>query len=249
MDESAFLGGVFAGLVYIIAGVHLIRLSWQSQKAPELLLGMSLLLWGLSYACWQIPIATANQPLTQPLFFAGRVFTHAGTIFFAYFIWIVFRNQVRWARYLVYTIAISLFAGVAGSISVGDWEGIRPLSNPWWWLDWTAGAVAMSWVGVEGFIQYQKARQRMRLGLCDPFVCNRYLLWGIVGIVWTLYSGVLLCQTIEFETHQVWSITMDRANGVVEATGVALVWIIFFPPRFYQRWVGGADPQPKVAKG
>ena len=55
-----------------------------------------------------------------------------------------------------------VFAGVAGSISVGDWEGIRPLSNPWWWLNWTAGAVAMSWVGVEGFIQYPKARQSMR---------------------------------------------------------------------------------------
>ena len=248
MGESAFLGGVFAGLVYLIAGVHLIRLSLQSQKAPELLLGTSLFLWGLSYVCWQIPIATANQPLTQPLFFAGRVFTHAGTIFFAYFIWIVFCDQARWARYLVYTIAICLFAGVAGSISVGDWEGIRPLSNRWWWLDWTAGVVATSWVGVEGFIQYPKARQRMRLGLCDPLVCNRYLLWGIVGVVWTVYSGVLLHQTAEFETYQVWSITMDRANGVVEAIGVTLVWLIFFPPRFYQRWVCGADPQLKAAE-
>ena len=83
MGESAFLGGVFAGVFCSIAGVHLIRMSWRSQKAPELLLGRSLLLWGLSYACWQIPIASANQPLTHRLFFAGRVFTHAGTIFFA----------------------------------------------------------------------------------------------------------------------------------------------------------------------
>ena len=86
MEESAFLGGVVAGLVSFIVGVRLIRLSWRSQKSPEFLLGMSLFLWGLAYACWQIPIATANQPLTRPLFFAGRVFTCAATIFFASFI-------------------------------------------------------------------------------------------------------------------------------------------------------------------
>ncbi|HEX9814489.1 MAG TPA: hypothetical protein VGB31_06035 [Myxococcota bacterium] len=242
MDESAYLGGVVAGLVYVVASVRLIRLSWQSQRSHELLLGLSLLLWGLSYVCWQIPIATANQPLTQPLFFAGRVLTHAGTIFFSIFIWITFRNRSRWAKYLVYAIAFGLIAGVAGSIAVGDWEGIRPMANPWWWLDWAAGSIAMSWVGVEGFIEYPKARQRVRLGACDPLVCNRYLLWGVVGMVWALYNAVLLYQTVEFESDQVWSIAIDRTTGMIEATGIALVWLIFFPPRFYRRWIAGAAP-------
>ena len=245
MDESAFLGGAIAGLVYLIAGVRLILLSWRSQKSPELLVGMSLFFWGLSYIAWQIPIATANQPLTQPLFFVGRVFTHVGTIFFASFVWITFRNQARWAKYLVFAITIGLVTGVAGSIAVGDWEGTRPLSNPWWWVDWTAGFVAMSWVGVEGFIAYPKARQRMQLGLCDPLACNRYLIWGITGLIWTTYSWVLLYQTTEFETTAVWSIAIDRANGVVEATGGALVWLIFFPPGFYRRWFADAAPAAK----
>jgi hypothetical protein len=242
MDGNVFLNGAVAGLFYFIAGARLIRLSWQSQKSHEFLLGMSLFLWGLSYFCWQIPIATANQPLTQPLFFASRILTHVGTIFFAIFVWIAFRNRARWATYLVFAIAIGLFAGVAGSIAVGDWEGIRPSSNPWWWVDWAAGLVAMSWVGVEGFIEYPKARQRVRLGLCDPLVCNRYLIWGITGVVWAAYSWILLYQTIEFEIDGVWSIAVDHANGVVEATGVALVWLIFFPPRFYRRWIAGAAP-------
>jgi len=240
MEESGFLGGVVAGLVYFIAGVHLIRLSWRSQKSSELLLGVSFLLWGLSYFCWQIPIATANQPLTQPLFFAGRVFTLAGSIFFATFVWISFRNRARWAKYLIFAIAMAMFTGVAGSVAAGDWEGIRPLSNPWWWVDWAAGFVPISWVGVEGFIAYSKARRRVQLGLCDPLACNRYLIWGITGIVWIAYSWILLYQTVEFEANGVWSVTIDRANGVVEATGVALVWLIFFPPGFYQRWIAGA---------
>jgi hypothetical protein len=192
MEESAFLGGVVAGLVSFIVGVRLIRLSWRSQKSPEFLLGVTLFLWGLAYACWQIPCATANQPLTRPLFFAGRVFTCAATIFFASFTWIAFRSRARWAKALVFAIAIGVFAGVAGSTTVGDWEGVRPLSDPWWWADWAAAVVALSWVGVEGFINYRNARQRVRLGLCDPLVCNRYLLWGITGIVWTVFYGMVV---------------------------------------------------------
>jgi hypothetical protein len=249
MDENAFFGGVVAGLVCLIAGVRLIRLSCRSLKPPEFLLGLSFSLWGLAYVCWQIPIATVDQPLTQPLFFAGRVFTCAATIFFASFVWTGFRNDVRWAKYLVIAIALGVFAGVAGSIAVGDWEGIRPLSNPWWWADWAAAFVALSWVGVEGFINYLNARRRVRLGLCDPLVCNRYLIWGITGIVWAVFYGMVALQNIEFETQAVWSIAMDRANSVADITGVALVWLIFFPPRFYQRWIAGAAPaaQPEEA--
>jgi hypothetical protein len=242
MEESAFIGGVVAGLFYFVVGFSLIRLSWQSQRPPDLLLGMSFFLWGLSYACWQIPIATANQPLTQPLFFAGRIFTHAGTIFFASFTWVEFRNHSRWAKYLVFAIAISLLVGVAASIAVGDWEGIRPISNAWWWVEWAASLVAMSWVGVEGFIEYPKARKRVQMGLCDPLVCNRFLIWGITGVATAIYSWVLMHQTTGFESNGSWSIPLDRVNGTIEVATVALVYLIYFPPRFYQRWVAGAAP-------
>ncbi len=239
MEESAFLGGVIAGLAYFIAGVRLIRLSWRTQESPDLLIGISFFVWGLSYACWQIPIATGHQPLTQPLYFAGRALSHVGAIFFATFVWIAFRDRARWARYLVFAIAIGLLAGVAGSIAVGDWEGIRPQENPWWYVDWAASAVAMGWVGVEGLIQYPKARKRVRLGLADPLVCHRLLIWGVTGIVWTAYSGIYFYQYHEFATDGAWSAAMDSAIGAVELMGVALVWLIFFPPDFYRRWIAG----------
>ena len=242
MEDSAFIGGTIAGLCYFVAGISLIRLSWRSQRPPDVLIGMGFLLWGVSYACWQIPIATPNQPLTQPLFFAGRIFTHAGTIFFAAFTWTEFRNQSHWAKWLVFAIAVTLIAGVAGSVFIGDWEGIRPISNTWWWVEWTASLVAMTWVGVEGFIEYPKARQRVRLGLCEPLVCNRFLLWGITGIVSAVYSRVLLSYTTAFEADGFWSTTLDRASGALEVTTVALVCLIYFPPRFYQRWFAGAAP-------
>jgi len=245
MEESGYVGGMLSGLACFIAGVRLIRLSWRSQKSPELLLGVSFLLWGLSYLCWQIPIATANQPLTQPLFFAGRALTDTAMIVFANFIWIAFRSRASWAKFLVFAIAISEFAGVAGSVGMRDWEGVRPLSNPWWWVDWAAGMVTMVWIGVEGTIHYWNARSRVRLGLCDPLVCNRYLLWGITGIAWTAVWGLGAYQNVGFETQRVWSSAIGRAAGTLDITGVALVLIICFPPRFYQRWIAGASPAPE----
>ena len=60
MEDSGYLASVFAGFICFIAGARLVRLSWRSQRSPELLLGSSLLLWGFAYVCWQIPIATVN---------------------------------------------------------------------------------------------------------------------------------------------------------------------------------------------
>jgi hypothetical protein len=242
MDSSAFIGGTVAGLCYFIAGISLIRLSWRSQRPSDVLIGISFFLWGVSYACWQIPIATPSQPLTQPLFFAGRIFTHTGTIFFAAFTWIEFRNQSPWAKWLVFAIATTLIAGVAGSVVIGDWEGIRPISNTWWWAEWIAGLVAMTWVGVEGFIAYPKARQRMRLDLCEPLECNRLLLWGITGITSAAYSCALLFYTTSFEADGFWSAPLDRISGTLEVATIALVCLIYFPPRFYKRWIAGAAP-------
>jgi hypothetical protein len=242
MEESAYMGGVVAGLASFLVGARLIHQSWRSQKLPEFLLGATLFLWGLAYACWQIPVATANQPLTQPLFFAGRVLSCVATIFFATFTWIEFRSQARWAKTLVVAIAMGVFAGIAGSFAVGDSEGIRPLSDPWWWADWAAAVVALSWVSIGGFTHYLNAQHRVRLGLCDPLVCNRYLLWGITGSIWAVFYGMVAFQHIEFETQHFWSIATDRANSAADLTGLALVWLIFFPPHFYQRWISGGAP-------
>jgi hypothetical protein len=116
-------------------------------------------------------------------------------------------------------------------------------------VDWAAGFVSMSWVGIEGFIHYLDARERVRLGLCDPLVCNRYLLWGITGITWTVVWGMLAFEYIEFETQHVWSVAIDRTSGALDITGVALVLLICFPPRFYQRWVAGTASEAEPAAG
>jgi hypothetical protein len=143
MEANAYLGDVIAGLVFLIAGARLLRVAVQTGRTPELLLSVSFLLWGLGYALYDLPYALADDDsVRMPFFLASRVAIDAGSIAFALFTRCVFRSRERWTTWLVAGTAVCLIAGVAGSLCVGDWEGVRPLSNPRYWLERLAGVVA-----------------------------------------------------------------------------------------------------------
>ncbi len=91
METSAYIGGVIVCLGYLVAGVRLWRLSVKTQKKPERLLSVALLLWGLAYFGWQIPLILSDESLLAPLYFSARILTDAGTIVSALFLRLVFR--------------------------------------------------------------------------------------------------------------------------------------------------------------
>jgi hypothetical protein len=246
MEESAYIGGVVAGLAYLIAGTRLYWLSVRTREAPERLLGATFLVWGFSYLSWQLAIALEGASFEAPLLTFGRVTNDVGVVTFALFLRVVFRSQERWATWLVAGAAACIVGGLGGSIWIGDSEGIRPLGNPGWWLQ-TVGEVSIfAWTALEGFIQHHKARQRLRLALCEPMVCNRYLLWCLTGVVWVVYSFTVVAQQVEFEVTQVWSTSMDSVVGALELVAIALIWFVFFPPAVYQRWINRAAPTSMV---
>jgi hypothetical protein len=200
------------------------------------------LVWGFSYFAWEIPIVLTDESLVRPFFVAERVLNDIGVVTFVLFTRLVFRSRERWAWWLVAGITLSQLIGVGGSISVGDWEGVNPLGNPWWWPEALAAIASVVWMGSEGFGQYRMARQRLRLGLCDPLVCNRYLLWGLAGATWTIWEVAATAQLIEYQVIQVWSATMDSLVGGLEVGAIAFIWLVFFPPAAYRRWINRAAP-------
>jgi hypothetical protein len=239
MDESSYIGSVIAGLAFLVAGVRLGRLSLRTREAPERLLGVTFLLWGAAYFVWMLPVALADESMTLPCFAASRLFNVFGVVTSALFMRVVFRSHERWAWWLVAGLTFCLLVGLGGSISVGDWEGVDPY-NPWWWLEKSAAVVSVLWICFEGFSQYRMARQRLRLDLCDALVCNRYLLWGLVGAIWTIWEVAAVVQLIEYQITQVWSATMDLLVGGLEIGAIALIWLVFFPPAAYRRWINRA---------
>jgi hypothetical protein len=238
-DYAYYIGYSFAGLVHLIVGVRLFALSVRNAQTPDRLLSVAFLFWALSYLLYDIPYAFfLDETLIPPLFLFGSMFTlYLGTIIFAVFTRAVFRNQERWALWLVAGMVGCLIVGVAGSVWVGDWGGEYPLSHPWWWVTRVGSAAPYVWMGAEGFAQYVKARRRRQLGLCAPQVCNRFLLWGLAGALWVILELVNGAEYIVYESTGQWSDSLSLLSGSLEAIPSGMIWLVFFPPTFYRNWI------------
>ena len=137
--------------------------------------------------------------------FSSVFVMYLGSVAFAFFTRSVFRRREAWARWLVAAILIGLVAGLAGSLLLGDWTGGDPIGNPWYWPKWACGTAPLVWMGAEGFSHYVKARQRRKLGLCEPLACNRYLLWGLAGVLWAVLEFVVIGQDAVYQHTGAWS--------------------------------------------
>jgi hypothetical protein len=241
MDASAYVGEVIAAFVYFFVGVRLFRLSQRTGHLPEALIAASFLLWTLSYAIWDVPYAFVDSEEQIPAVYSfGSVLALAlGNVVFAFFIRAVFRPGARWAIWLVAAIAVSNLVGVLGMAYMSDWEGTNALANPWYWMECFGSFAPITWMGAEGFAKYFKARLQLKLGLCEPMACNRYLLWGIAGLLWVILEATVTVSDLVYARTGQWSESLGLGIALLEVVPMLIVSLVFFPPVFYCRWVEG----------
>jgi hypothetical protein len=242
MEDQAYIGELIAAVIYLIAGVRMVRLSQRSGESPELLLGGNFLCISLSSFLYVIPSLPAFESLWTPLNFAARLAFLPAPVLLALFTRRVFRAAEPWTTWLVWGCAILLVAGVGGSTSGGDLEGFS-ISNGWFWLEWVGYTFPLAWTGLETARQYRQAQRRVRLGLCEPVVCNRYLLWTLYGSIQVCTCLVILGQYYEYEMTNQFSATWDAIYAASSIAGLMMLWFVFFPPAFYRRRFAGVTPE------
>jgi len=240
MLDGAWIGQLLAAIFYLIVGVRLARLAFHTREPPERLLSNLFIFTGISYVLYIVPLVVTIEALWAPFNFAGRVSYIPAPIFIALFTREVFRRQSRLSTCMIYATSALLVVGVGGSALVGDWEGFS-LGNPFFWCEWVGYTVPFAWAGLEAFAQYRSSLRRQRLGLCGRIVCNRLLLWASFGAVQVVVSIVLLCMYADFEANNAFSASFDVLAGALELISIALIGLVFFPPRFYQKLVTGTD--------
>jgi len=81
------------------------------------------------------------------------------------------------------------------------------------------------------------------LGLCDPLVCNRFLLWGWFGAIQFLSWVGVIPQYLEYEREGVFTPTWDVLLSAGEIISLVLIGLIFFSPNVYQRWIERTDSE------
>jgi hypothetical protein len=244
MDESAYIMEAIAGVVFLVVGVRLYLLSRQTGQAPEFFIALMFVLWALGYALYDIPYAFVEGDESIAPFFAysSLLAINLGNVALALFTKQVFRKKQRWALWLVVAIAICLALGAAGSAWVGDWEQVNPLANPGYWPQTLGGIAPAAWMGIEGLAHYASARKRLKIGLCAPLTCHHFLLWGFAGALWSGLEIVLVTQDFIYLSAGDWSGALGIVSGLLEIAPIGMMWLVFFAPSGYRRWIEGATP-------
>jgi putative Ca2+/H+ antiporter (TMEM165/GDT1 family) len=244
MEENAYIMDAIAGVIFFIVGVRLFWLSRQTGQAPEFFIALTFLLWALGYALYDIPYAfvEADQSIAPLFAYSSLLAFNVGNVAFALFTKDVFRKKQHWAGWLVVAIAVCLVLGSAGSAWVGDWEQVDPLVNPGYWPQTVGGLAPAIWMGIEGLSHYASARKRLKIGLCAPLTCHHFLLWGLAGALWASLEIVLVAQDFIYLSAGDWSSALGIANGLLEIVPIALMYLVFFAPAGYRRWIAGEAP-------
>ena len=210
MDFDFAIGEFIAGIVCLVVGTRLYRLGQGDAKAIERILASAFFFYGASSLLYSLATIAFFEPWFLPLSFAGRIIYCPTAVLVALFTRRVFREEANWAGGLVWASPILLAVGICGSILFrGDWEGYSP-GSPWFWLEWAGFTYPFAWAATEAFIQYGQARRRVPLGLCDPLLCNRFLLWAFFGAFQVVAYLSLFPSYAVYETSNVFSAVWDQ---------------------------------------
>jgi hypothetical protein len=98
--------------------------------------------------------------------------------------------------------------------------------------------VAYGWTAWESLRYHGLMRRRVRLGLADPEVSNRFLLWGLMSVF--VIAGILLNTIAMARGIRVFqSPSILLASSTTGLAQAVLLVLAFLPPRFYSSWVRG----------
>lgn len=225
--------------------VRLVRLSMRTGGRPERLLGLALgMTGGVGYGLLiVVSLATrARAGETSLLFTAlgmlGKAVHDVGVVLMLAFILSVFRPSERWARVLAAAMTLTLAVGYVGNALTGGFSGTQRLGF-WYWVGFSVIGTYPMWGAAEAFRYHQLMRKRQALGLADPVVVNRFLMWGVaslfaVAAIWTVtLPGLLGVFGLPLETQLRWSPFVLSLTGIWGIGAIASYWLTFFAPRWY----------------
>jgi hypothetical protein len=148
----------------------------------------------------------------------------------------VFRPGALWAH----TLAGAAIAGMAMS-SVGILAAVAlapsaasSFAVSYGWsatFQWIC-VLCFAWMGVEGLHEWWRSRRRLALGLSDPVVSNRLLMWGLFGVSAALLCLVLAAVQMSGQPTAT-SPVAQLAQALFGAVSSVAAMLAFFPPRSY----------------
>jgi len=241
MLESGYFGQLIAGIFYLIVGMALLRLSRRTGEKPERRLGYYFLFTGIDYFSYSVAYCFQLEALYATASFVARCAYAIAVVHLVIFIRDVFRPGETWATWLAAICALGLFAPIIASALKGAWEGVE-ITDPWFWPDFVGYSSALIWLTYEAFRAHAGAQKRLRIGLCDRAVVNRYFLFGCFGLFQIFACASIIIVALDTLADNAVSGWSDSLLSATELASIAALWLTFFPPAAYLSWVAGTAP-------
>ena len=234
--ELVWIGFTLFSVVSTAVGLRLVSLWWRTRELPELLIGLGVLgigPVGFGLLTLGIALGDAGHPAAAPVAALGSAACTAGALAKYVFNWRVYHPSRGYVAIAVALIcATSLALSLVHMLGHGFPHGRE---HPDWYLGRGVLQVGcLLWGAAEALAYSRRMRKRVALGIADPLVANRFLLWGIAAAAAGFGTLVGLCAFSvmrEAAMLEPWVLASSSAHGVVAALAMGLA---FFPPRAYR---------------
>jgi hypothetical protein len=235
MALLATIAGLLTVLTAWVVGVRLLLLARRTRQAPELLIGLALL---LSAGCWNPLVAIGRQatalsdPVRAVLVVVGALCGITAMSSLAIFNWRVYRPADAWAPALAAAITLALVAAFGVQTAGLGWVAYARLEQgPWLLASWIGVGIYL-WATIEAWRQYRMQVRRRALDLADPVVTDRMRLW-------TMTMAAALGASAFFASCQAMGIPVAGTvpglllTALVSCFTAACMLLAFVPPAAY----------------
>jgi len=241
---QALAAGVYLITVTVV-GCRLLLLARRTGELPERLLGLALLLGGTIGGPLDAAGLAAQGELAPAvagkLTVVGKPFGMAALACHCAFIRRVFRPHAVWARWLAASLVASPVAGFTGALAGGLLATGEP-PTVWFCVELVGRVGGSCWLAAEGLRYYGSMKRRLRLGLADKLVTNRFLLWtasGFASIAMMLTAAPpVFLDPIEHEIPLFLDLIAFSTAGIAVSV---LYMLTFLPPMAYRRFILGPE--------
>ena len=246
-DPMIYAAPLLVLVLLLAPGIRLLTIASRTRQVPELFGGLYFVgaSVGISFRVFGASLQQTQPELAATANLIGHLALAMGTLAIVFFTQRVFHPDNTGARLFAGLLAITIVSSTIYTVATGE---IYSESSTGVLIANFSRVVPTGWAFFESFRYWRAMRLRSRIGLADPVVTNRFLLWTLWTAGITLLPGTALMlrifgrymmtvhgiSEVEVAGHQPAVIAMVRLAfvGIVPVT-VAALCLSFFPPRAY----------------
>jgi hypothetical protein len=239
MTQFAVVVSLTTLALSIFVAIRLFVVAFRTRGAPETAMGIYQGL--IVSAIFLYTILTRMGPDLDPtvgfrLVVVANLMIALGVVALSVGVRRIYRPTEGWAVGLCYATVVWVIGGWAWS-SMGETlpTTVAPTAANTFFV--TGRSAVYLWGAFEGFRYHRMMQRRASLGLGDPVIAHRILLWGLFSFTMGSLAVASLAAGFALGDAYATSVPVRFITPVLSLIASVLLWLGFFPPAAYERLI------------